>query len=195
MTNPDYFLATNKAYEVLNNFRDFSYPTPIYSIIQNFHDIILVSYEEFANRCNQSFSEFYKSASSEFGFSIKDISTGHTIILYNNHKDETTNRFTLAHELGHFVLNHYEDNSTEDKEANCFARNLLCPVPIVTELSLSTIYEYVNNFYVSTLMARTALDFRKRDYNNITTANYNLLNDKVMCFLNGVTMSELYGHY
>lgn len=194
MTEPDYYFATNKAYDLLNKYQDYSYPTPIFSIIRDFDDIKLLSYSEAAKIFNTTFEEFYSIASSQYGFSIKNFSAHQTLILYNDKKDETVIRFTLAHELGHYILFHTKDSENEDKEANCFARNILCPIPVIYELGLTHIHEYVNTFYVSEPMAQVSIDKKLCDYGNITKDNYSMLNDRIMCFYNGITINELYGY-
>jgi len=51
------------------------------------------------------------------------------IIYYNDDPaiPAARKRFTIAHELGHYVLKHKVDGDKEEREANCFARNLLAP--------------------------------------------------------------------
>ncbi len=194
MTEPDYFFATNKAYDLLNEFSDYSFPTPIYYIIRNFDDIKLLSYTEAAKKCGISYDNFYLLVSSEYGFSVKDPNSNKTLILYNDRKDETVIRFTLAHELGHYCLKHYKDSDTQNKEANCFARNLLCPVPVAMGFGLSNAIDYSNLFYVSEPMAQVAVDKRNCDYQNITTDNYSNLNDRAICGYQGISLAELYGY-
>ena len=46
-------------------------------------------------------------------------------------------RFAIAHELGHLALNHQEESVQADKEADCFALCLLCPVPVLDALAPS----------------------------------------------------------
>jgi Zn-dependent peptidase ImmA (M78 family)/rRNA maturation endonuclease Nob1 len=64
------------------------------------------------------------------------------IIYYNENKSRPRIRFTIAHEIGHIFLGHLEEYGNPvlesddveeqlyehlEREANCFARNLLCP--------------------------------------------------------------------
>ena len=49
-------------------------------------------------------------------------------------------------------------------------------------------------FNVSDLMAKVALDKRKCDLYNISDNNYSVLNDKMYCYFNGITLAELYGY-
>ena len=86
---------------------------------------------------------------------------------------------TIAHELGHVILGHTVDGDKENKEANCFARNLLCPIPVITEMSLHTEVEYVKAFNVSERMARCAIKHKDSDYYYITRDRYITYNSKL----------------
>lgn len=194
MSESNYVIATNKAYETLIRFHEFSFPVCIFSVIRKMKNIKLYTYSEFAKRHNLSFEEFFQLAPSNFGFTIIEPSTKRYLIIYNEQKDEPIVRFTLAHELGHIVLGHTKDNEKENKEANCYARNYLCPIPAIVEMNLKTINDYVECFYISEPMAEVAVDFRGCDYRNITTSNYNNYNNNVFCYMTGMSLSELYGY-
>lgn len=51
-------------------------------------------------------------------------------VLYDSQGDRRRQRFTLAHELGHIVMNHTGGKQWEEKEADYFASQLLAPVPV-----------------------------------------------------------------
>jgi Zn-dependent peptidase ImmA (M78 family) len=59
------------------------------------------------------------------------------IIGYNKNKHPHRQRFTIAHEIGHFLLGHTSKNhnfdSNEDIEANQFAGELLVPSKMIKE--------------------------------------------------------------
>lgn len=55
-------------------------------------------------------------------------------VFYNEDQYWQRLRFTLAHELGHKMLSHYNTSLTfkaKEQEANKFAAELLCPSPLV----------------------------------------------------------------
>lgn len=172
MIEPDYFRATNKAYEVLNEFDDYSIPTTIFLLIRKFKNIKLYSFSEAAKRNGITYEEFCEIASSKFGFSVIDSNTNNCIIFYNNKKSKEVIRFTLAHELGHYILGHLIDGDKENKEANCFARNFLCPIPIIDVLDIYDCEEYSLLFDVSEPMAKVAVKYRYCDLKNISDYNY-----------------------
>lgn len=192
---PNYVLATNQAYKTLIDNREFSFPICIFQVLRKMEGVKLHTYSEAAQHFGLSFNEYKSFASSDYGFSSRYFKLNHFEVFYNDHKDEEVQRFTLAHELGHIVLGHLHDSYAENREANCFARNYLCPIPAIIEMNLQTIQDYCNTFYVSECMADIALNYKKIDYQNITPSNYNNFNDGVICEMNGLTLYDLYGYY
>lgn len=160
---PDYSTATNKAYEILSKVYPFNLETDIFKILSLFPNIAIHTYTEIANRFFESFHDFMDTASSEYGYTIYNPYTGKTEIFYNDTKDYSTIKFTLAHELGHIVLGHTEDNDISRKEASCFARNLLCPVPVIDELELKTVNDLVVVFEVGESMATVSSNYFESD--------------------------------
>ncbi len=191
---PNYERATNAAYYVLQDY-DGKFPEiDIFHIINKFENIFLCSYSKFAEKLDATHNEFaYNFASSEHGFTIANYNKNKFIICYNNWKDETTIKFTLAHELGHVVLKHKADNQTARKEADCFARNLLCPIPVSDGFSLESVSDYAKCFNISEPMAIACIGNRRSDKYYITNNNYNSIDEKVYCYMSGYTPAELYG--
>lgn len=174
----DYFKATNSAYDTLIKYKVFSFPVNPTRIIQQLDWVALHTYYDLIERrgfSRVSFLDFF--ASSEFGFTAKNKT--HYIIFYNEQKDQAIIRFTLAHELGHVILGHTVDGDKENKEANCFARNLLCPIPVITEMGLHAEVQYVKAFNVSERMARCAIKHKDSDYYYITRDRYITYNSKL----------------
>ena len=116
-------------------------------------------------------------AASNHGYTHSD-HKGHYLIFFN----DTTIRFTLAHELGHIILDHNGVNPYNEKEADCFARNILCPIPIIRSYGISTPADYVNCFGISKPMAEIAFRYAKSDMYYITKNNYQLLNKKIYSY-------------
>lgn len=195
MIASNYRKATNAAYELLC--KHYSGVLPVIDVkklVEQMPNIKIHTYSEVARKLNMSFEHFaYRFASSEYGYTIKQVSSGNNLIFINDLKDEKTIRFSIAHELGHIILNHAKDTDTTDREANCFARNLLCPIQISDGFNVQTIQEYVNCFGISEPMAETTISYRKSDEYYITQENYQKFNDKVYCYFSGCTLAELYG--
>ncbi len=193
MNEPDYKYATNVAYDELSYYNGSFPQIDIIDLLADSGDIALKSYSQAARRCNCSHNYFtYHIAESEYGFTATDPKSNNHIIFYNDFKDEKTIRFTLAHELGHIRIGHTEDNEITDKEANCFARNLLCPVQLVHGFGLNTAEDYVECFGISLPMAQASLAHFRSDAHYITKRNYQIVNDKIYSYMTGYSLYELY---
>lgn len=158
---PDYRLATNAAYQLLIRSESITRRIDLLQIAASIPNITLINYDCFARRFCLSAEELEEVLPSEYGLTIRR--GKRAFVLYNHHKDICTIRFTIAHELGHYILLHDEDTPQTDKEANCFARNLLCPIPLAKQLHLSTADGYVKVFGVSGPMAQASLENRASD--------------------------------
>lgn len=90
-------------------------------------ELRVCKYSTFCSMYGFSHSELVAEYCSEDGFTLRDGSE--YIIVYNDDPSigESRRRFTMAHEIGHFVLRHRKKNDAEEREADCFARNLLAP--------------------------------------------------------------------
>lgn len=177
--SPNYKKATNLANKIFINYKNISFPLNMFQIIRLFPNIRIEKYSEMAAKSNTKFYDFIEILPSNLGFTFKY--GDRSIICYNDKKHETTNRFTLAHELGHILLNHSSSSDFEEKEANCFARNLLCPVTFAKELNIETIADYMNFFGVSEPMAEACVGHIDSDlyYISIDLYNYMVLKNKL----------------
>lgn len=193
---PNYKLATNTAYQELQNYTGSFPQIDVYQLLENHPNVALRTYTEVAEKYGCTQNEFaYQKAPSEFGFTISNFQTGKHIIFFNDMKNETTTRFTIVHELGHICLNHNTDDKVSQKEADCFARNILCPVPIIEEYKMSTPKEYSDCFNISLLMAEVAIEYYSSDYYYLDKNLYEKVRDKIYCYMTGSTLAEIYGCY
>lgn len=194
----DYNRATNAAYELLSRYSGKLPVIDVFSIIDLLpHDIHIkvYNYTDCAKIIGCSFIQFFKQyASSEHGFTIPSFKKKKYIICFNECKDEKTIRFTIAHEIGHIILGHKEDNCSTDREANCFARNLLCPIQVADGFGVETEKQYVDCFNISEPMAAATVCWRNSDRYYITKENYDKFSDVVYCYFSGYTLAELYGY-
>lgn len=140
--------AQELAYEVVNKSGISSLPINIKKLLKLYKKsgLHIVTYSSFAKRRNLSMKEVIYFTDSEDGCLWKR-SDDTYILLYNDTKSyRPTVRFTLAHELGHFILKHHDKTNKEiltrgglsklththlEMEANYFAKRLLAPIPLV----------------------------------------------------------------
>lgn len=116
-----------------------SFPISLKQILRHY-GIRLMSYEDYC-RYNEIEMQVCFSLFGKDGATIEN--NGKYLIVYNkNQRVKDRVRFTLAHELGHIFHGHHQELGLEilqrlwvekslydvmEDEANCFARNLLCP--------------------------------------------------------------------
>lgn len=172
----DYKKATNAAYKIIVEHDIFSLSTDVFAILEQIENCRVYTYSQVNFLYGTPVGALL--SVSEYGFSIQE--SGQRIIYYNEKMPFSCIRFTLAHEIGHAVLGHQsEDDPIAEREANCFARNLLCPIPVINELKLSTPYDYVAVFNVSPDMARVARNHYTSDMYYIDPSYVERINDKI----------------
>lgn len=104
------------------------------------------------------------------------ISNGEIII--NDEETPQRKNFTIAHELGHYLLGHVEDkdygvlyrqpiaeqtNKPMEQEANCFAANLLVPEEMLKKYL--TEYPFANNYQLANIfgVSPDVIGFRRQN--------------------------------
>lgn len=167
--------AVEKSYGfVENNIEKF--PIDLFELIKKFKWKLL-TYEQMAIKNNCTIEDICECLGKD-GYSI--YTGGKYSIAYNN----TINNFgrinfTLAHEIGHIVLGHHkdfevteilQDNFTKEEykilenEANCFARNILAPAPLVNQMKLwNKFFSMTSDFAITAKAVTTRLSLLKND--------------------------------
>ncbi|PFJ14955.1 hypothetical protein COD67_10580 [Bacillus cereus] len=154
---PNYYLAQQYAYKTIFEAGITTLPINFKKIEKFFQNLKIHSFSWMARTHNMSFDDVCKWARSNEGCCWYRKSDDTYIILYNE-KIGTPQRirWTIAHELGHFVLKHNlrsnekvmsrgplneADYEIFEKEANYFAKNILVPIPVIAKIltSISTI--------------------------------------------------------
>ena len=99
---------------------------------------LIISYKENYERFNLIDREILKD---NWGITayIKNI----YIIFYDDKIPLTAQRFTIAHEIGHIVLGHFNEFNefTKEKEANMFAVRILMPMCVLYECRVDSVEE------------------------------------------------------
>ena len=192
ITFPDYKKATNAAYKLIAERDQFSLATNVFAIAEQLQNCRVYTYGQVNFLYGTPLETLC--AASEYGYSIKK--KGNRIIYYNEKMPLACIRFTLAHEIGHAVLGHRdEEDPAAEKEANCFARNLLCPAPVISAFELLFARDYVAMFDVSAEMARIAIDYHSSDVYYIDKALSDIIDDKIYAFNMGYESLVEYERY
>lgn len=208
---PNYALAQLLAYETVKNSTQSALPISIKKIIRSFPNLHIQKYTVFAKERYLTLNEVFHFANSEEGC-LWMRTDGTYLILYNDTIDNTGRvRFTLAHELGHYVLKHNEKTGKTllsryslsdeeydlfEKEANYFAKRLLAPIPLVdlylekwTKIQPSNIEFAFDTSYTVANHVINGLNKRQR-YLNISKESHPLINNFID-FINKDTSSKI----
>lgn len=187
-----YEYISKYVYTILHEYNIFKYPISIMELIDNLnkngYNIQVDTYEQFMQfknfcrekkgQCPLTYYEIGKMFKSNDGATAKFPKSDLLIIFYNSREPiKGRINWTLAHELGHILLGHYQimepviiqrrDIPNEpykilEKEANWFARTLLCHPYILAYYKIDTSGEIVELCNVST----QAASYREDDIKN-----------------------------
>lgn len=163
-----------KAYEFIeDNITEF--PIKPFNLIKKFKWGLL-TYEQMALKNNCTVEDVCECLGTD-GYSIYN-GLNYTIAYNNKIKSHSRINFTLAHEIGHIILKHHkdfdvtsvlQDNFSKEEykilenEANCFARNILAPAPLVQTLNIREYYFKLSDFFNLSFKASNA---RRNFYKN-----------------------------
>lgn len=150
----NYQKARNKSWEVLLECKINTLPVNLASIA-NHYDIKIIPYSStsFIHALRQE-------AISGDGFSVH-IKNKKMIFINDTIPNNSRRRFTLAHELGHCILEHpldsiqfrtnefYDSKQALEAEANVFARDLLMPAVVLAKMDIHNVDEIVKLCKVS----------------------------------------------
>lgn len=125
-------------------------------------NLFVCKYTTFSKSQGLTLDEFLETAISRDGFTLHI--KNKYVICYNDTDmiSEARRRFTLAHELGHYVMQHHLGSEAEEREADCYARNLLAPRLVAIERGIE-FEDYPSVFGISRAAARVCEDKREDD--------------------------------
>lgn len=191
-----YNYCVEKAYEFLLYEKVTSFPIDVIKIIQN-HKWGKIKYSELALKHNVTISDI-KEVFGEDGYTTFN-QKNYTIAYNDTSFSKGRLYFTFFHEIGHIILGHFENfnqtilkrgNLTDEEykvlenEANCFARNVLAPAPIIMQMKLTSGNTIANIFKITKTAAETRLVFLNMDYINLKNKYKQLLVKHYYNFVN-----------
>ena len=129
----NYIKARNKASEILILQESIDFPIDIYNILIPNKKIIFSTYQKYADKVGVTIDEI--SCNGEFNDAMVIKQKDTYLILYNDDlKNKGRVLWSLAHELGHIVLDHKNQGEKEEVEAHTFASQLLLPQCLLKKL-------------------------------------------------------------
>lgn len=102
--------------------------------------VALVAYSEYDNEQRKLLEK-----KSQDGFFVRGSSDRPPTIFYNDRQEsEGRVRFTIFHELKHYVCEDDNDNDNEDDLADYFAKYFMCPIPYLLFKKIDTLPEIMS---------------------------------------------------
>lgn len=178
-----YDYCAQKACEFLEEFNVTSYPIDVEKIIYQ-KKWGLTPYSLLMKEFNCDREKVIRCLRSKDGYTQLD-GTNYSIAYNDDPKLGNRKRFTLMHEVGHIYLNHLKDfditllyrgslskeeNRVLENEANAFARNVLAPVTLVTQLKEKTPENISSKFGITPNAAHTRINLIELDKQHINTS-------------------------
>lgn len=191
---PRYQKVYQSTFDTLINMKLKDIPISLDQIINLSRNIKLCSYSKFINGKDITLQQAVVFFESNLGACAVSSDRTKAIIYYNDTiKNKGLERFTIAHELGHFILGHFDlidsnnlhrgrltndEYTAFEKEANCFARNLLSPIYLLHSIGIAPvdINQLMFTFDISKTAAQTRCDTYKYDLNWLSANYHNALN-------------------
>lgn len=177
----DYVTADKRANELLvSSVTIDGFPFKFSDLIKSQTDIRICSYAKAIRKYNVDISVFGSESA------VLQEYCGYNIIFYNDEEPIYRVRFSIAHELGHYLMNHKMNLNKDDplyhiqeKEANYFAAQLLMPAQLLRKAAMRgrnlTIEFITSSFGVS----KEAAEIRKRTMSHYSS-EYVSVSDKDM---------------
>lgn len=175
ISKPNFNKAEQTAINLLREGKFTELPIKVKEIANIFNNLKIRPYTWFAKKRGLSLEEVCLFAESEEGCCYYQKKNHKYLILYNdNIANPGRRRWTIAHEIGHYVLKHNEltnktilsrsslsndEYKTFEKEADCFARSLLAPSSILFALRKFNAQDISKWFDLSMLAAVNVLKF------------------------------------
>lgn len=180
-TKPDYPKAKQIALKSLLSHQIVDFPIDILSILESYNDIKIISYSEMAKKRGLTFNEIVLINGSTDGVIHYSANRDKYFIAYNDnvHLKERV-YWTLAHEYGHYMLEHHKEtarsslarnglteieNEVFEREANFFSRFFISPPYIITETNMNNYEKIMSFFGISFTAATNTLNYIKNSYN------------------------------
>lgn len=130
-----------------------SFPLDIINIIRLFKNYKVWSYQYYSKKFDTTIKQVIVNCQSESGCTFYNRENNSHVIVFNKSKPQGRQYWTLAHELGHCFLDHFDNVSNEqiaennitslfdknlESEADYFASVVLAPFPLYHALNIQS---------------------------------------------------------
>ena len=143
------------------------FPVDVFSVCKKLN-IKLVPYSEFSEPELSLLNKLSKDA-----FYVPATKTSPFAIYYNDNLQEVQSegriRFSILHELKHYVCNEQEETDEGEDLADYFAKYFLCPIPVLIVKKIYNQSDIISDFKVSASVAGFVsenLQNRRRKYDD-----------------------------
>lgn len=158
----NYFFIQQKILEIFSAYNIYSFPVNCFSLLENTgYRVFSYLGLEMKNR------ELYELCASYSDDACRSSSA--KIVAYNQDMPAGRINFSLAHELGHIVLEHPCSNDYYEQEANYFASNLLAPRMAIHYSRCKNANDVAKKFNLSDEASQYAFEDYRRWHRYIVT--------------------------
>lgn len=134
LTKSRYYYISHLARDFILNNSVKTLPVDLFSIIKKNKWRVV----RYSSLLSNNISTYTKVMKNNLGFT-ENFGGNNYLIFYDDSVDEHMQRFTLAHEIGHILLDHFKVSvENREQEANMFACRLLMPMCVLHECCIKS---------------------------------------------------------
>ena len=142
-----------KIFEVYRDCDIHSFPIDCISILKHYN-FRIITYQQVKEDNSELYYAISKYSKDAFRFRMS--------IYYNSLNTDKRIRFSLMHELGHYILGHTSETLENENEADMFASNIIAPRVAIQHFDVMTADELHDIFGLSySASNRTLSDYKK----------------------------------
>ena len=145
----DYIDLIKNVYRVYKECQIKSFPVDCWAVLDHYNFKVF-TYSQLKERSK----ELYLLSTAFSGDSFCE--QKNRIIAYNEKMNQCRARFSLMHELGHFILRHTGESDKNERDADEFASHVLAPRPVIKYMNIKDVDDLHEKFGLSYSAANNA---------------------------------------
>lgn len=144
---------TQKVFEVYQACDLHTFPIDCFSILEHY-GLRTITYLDIKRNNERLYQAIINYSKDAFRF--------RTTVYYNSCTNHGRIRFSLMHELGHYILGHTQESRANEEEADCFASYMIAPRVAIEQFQCTTSDELHQKFGLSYAASnRTLIDYNR----------------------------------